>query len=72
MPGLQVRSVQGDTVDLLCLRHLGTTANGVVEATYANNPGLADRGPVLPNGTLVTLTQAPQAKATAETINLWD
>lgn len=72
MAGQQVRSVQGDTVDMLCLRHLGTTGQGVVEATYANNPGLAELGAVLPNGTLVTLAHAPQTKATADTINLWD
>lgn len=72
MNGQQVRSVQGDTVDLLCLRHLGTTGNGVVEATFAANPGLASHGPVLSNGTLVILPDVPQAKATAETINLWD
>ena len=35
-----VRTQQGDTVDQLCLRHLGQTA-GVTEATYALNPGLA-------------------------------
>lgn len=72
MAGQQVRSIQGDTIDLLCLRHLGTTGQGVVEATYAANPGLAALGPVLPNGTLVTLVEAPQARATAATINLWD
>lgn len=72
MAGLQVRALQGDTVDQLCLRHLGTTAHGVVEATYAGNPGLADLGPVLPAGTLVTLVEAPQAAATAATVNLWD
>ena len=69
----QVRTVQGDTVDLLCLRHLGTTGNGVVEATYAANPGLADLGPVLPTGILVTLAAAPQTSATSQqAINLWD
>jgi phage tail protein X len=70
--GVAVRSVQGDTVDLLCHRYLGSTSRGVVEATYTHNPGLADLGPVLPTGTLVTLAAAPQASATAETINLWD
>lgn len=70
--GVQVHSVQGDTLDLLCQRHLGTTANGIVEATLASNPGLADLGPIIPNGTLVTLTQVPQASAAAATVNLWD
>lgn len=72
MAGQQVRSIQGDTVDLLCLRHLGTTGSGVVEATYVANPGLAAMGPVLPNGTLVTLAEEPQSKATTDTVNLWD
>lgn len=67
-----VRSIQGDTVDLLCLRHLGATGNGVVEATLAANPGLAALGPVLPTGTLVNLVQASQESATAATVNLWD
>ena len=67
-----VRSIQGDTVDLLCLRHLGTTGNGVVEATLAANPGLAALGPALPTGMLVNLVQAPQESFTTATVNLWD
>ncbi|MBX9612421.1 MAG: tail protein X [Burkholderiales bacterium] len=72
MAARKVRTMQGDTVDLLCLRHLGTTGNGVVEATHAANPGLAALGPVLPTGVLVTLAEAPQTSATTRTINIWD
>lgn len=40
---MRVHAMQGDTVDLLCWRHLGSTA-GLVERTYLLNPGLAERG----------------------------
>jgi phage tail protein X len=55
---VQVSAHQGDTLDLLCWRHLGTTA-GVVEAALQLNPGLADLGPVLPEGQAVTLPDRP-------------
>jgi phage tail protein X len=64
--------MQGDTLDLLCSRHLGTTAGGVVEATLKLNPGLADLGPILPVGTLVHLAPLSTASATAQTVALWE
>lgn len=71
-----VYAVDGDTLDLLCLRHLGTTAGGVVEATYNANPGLADLGAVLPMGTAVDLVPPANVTTatTAKTISiiLWD
>lgn len=66
----QVRSLQGDTVDLLCHRHLGATA-GAVEAVYELNPGLAALGPVLPMATLVTLPESTPA-AEKPLLQLWD
>ncbi|WP_295985275.1 tail protein X [uncultured Variovorax sp.] len=62
---------QHDTVDLLCLRHLGATA-GVTEATYRMNPGLADRGPILPIGLAVVLPDLPANAARIDTVQLWD
>ena len=50
----QVRAVQGDTVDLICWRTYGRTA-GITEQVLEANPALADLGPELPIGTLVTL-----------------
>ncbi len=67
---MQVRSLQGDTVDLLCFRHLGRTA-GVTEATLQLNRDLAARGPVLPAGVLVTLPEATSVAA-PPTLQLWD
>lgn len=66
-----VRAHQGETLDALCQRVLGSTA-GVTEQTLALNPGLADLGPVLPHGTLVALPdEQTAAPAIADTIQLW-
>ncbi len=67
---MQVRTNQGDTVDALCWRHLGTT-QGVVERTLELNPGLAQRGPILPAGVLIELPDAPTT-TTRPAVNLWD
>lgn len=69
---MQVTAHQGDTLDLLCWRELGTTA-GVVEAALLLNPGLADLGPILPEGHPVTLPDRPASTPSIrETVNLWD
>lgn len=67
----QLRSVQGDTLDAICWRHYGRTA-GLVETVLDANPGLADLGPVLPNGTLVNLPTAPVQTQQRQMVNLWD
>lgn len=54
----QVRSVQGDTIDLICHRYFGRTA-GVTEAVIKANPGLSELSPILPSATLVTLPDVP-------------
>lgn len=66
-----VRSLQGDTVDKLCYRHLGKT-EGVTEATLGLNHGLTSYGPTLPAGVLVTLPDVTEATATTPTVQLWD
>ena len=67
-----VRAQQYDTLDLLCWRHLGATAS-VVEAVLELNPGLADGGPFIAHGRLVTLPE-PSTTPTKplQTISLWD
>lgn len=67
----QVRTVQGDTADLLCWRYYGRTA-GVAEQLLEANPGLADLGPELPSGTLVTLPPQPTTPTQAARLQLWD
>ncbi|WP_110970788.1 tail protein X [Pseudomonas huaxiensis] len=67
----QLRTIQNDTVDALCWRHYGRTA-GVVEAVLHANPGLADYGPQLPTGLLVTLPDLQTPAPTRAMVNLWD
>lgn len=65
-----VRAIQGDTVDAICWRFYGRTA-GVTEAVLEANPGLADFGAHIPQGTLVVMpAEAPQPQR--QTVNLWD
>lgn len=64
-----VRAHDGETVDAICYRVLGRTA-GVTERVLALNPGLAELGPRLPQGTLVQMPEqlAPRTHAT---VQLW-
>lgn len=48
------RTSDGDTVDYVCWRHYGRTAE-TVEVVLEANPGLAARGPVLPAGVEIEL-----------------
>lgn len=66
-----VRAAQNDTVDALCWRHYGRTA-GVTEAVLEANPGLADYGPILPQGTLVTMPEAQASAPQRQMVSLWD
>lgn len=63
--------MQGDTVYLICWRRYGTTAN-VTEAVYEANPGLADLGPILPHGHLITLPPIQQVAPVNTELALWD
>lgn len=67
----QKRTQQNDTVDALCWRHYGRTA-GVVEAVLDANPGLADKGPTLSAGLLVTLPEQQTAAPEQQMVSLWD
>lgn len=68
---MQVIAQQGDSIDYLCWRHLGTT--DAVEATLLLNPGIAALGAVLPMGTAVilpdTVVETPRSTSF---IQLWD
>ena len=67
---MQVIAQQGDTVDALCQRHLGSTAT-VTEQVLEMNAGLAALGPVLPMGTKVQLPDQAPAKENNTLIQLW-
>lgn len=65
-----VRAHQGETLDQLCYRVLGTTA-GVTEQALQLNPGIAELGPVLPEGALIRLPEAQASQPRIKTIQLW-
>jgi phage tail protein X len=68
---MKVTANQGDTVDVLCQRHLGSTAI-VTEQVLEMNPGLSALGAVLPMGTQVELPDQAPAKNNNTLIQLWD
>ncbi len=63
-------SEQGDTVDYIAWRYYGRLDDRVVERVYEANSGLADLGPVLPDGTKVKLPRIPEPE-TREGVRLW-
>lgn len=66
-----VRAHQYDTVDRICYRLYGRTA-GVTEQLLRLNPGLAELGPVLPQGTLIELPEQTQQPQRTRVVQLWD
>lgn len=68
---MQVRAMQGDTIDMICQRHYGRTA-AVTEAVLDANPGLAELGPILPPGALVELPELAPPPQNNNLIQLWD
>ena len=68
---MKVIAQQGDSIDSLCWRHLGTT--DAVEATLLLNPGIAALGAVLPMGTAVILPDTVvETQRSTPVIQLWD
>jgi phage tail protein X len=66
-------TLDGDTVDQICWRELGTTSGGVVETTYRLNRGFADYGPTLPGDIDIVLPViANNAPSIIAMVNLWD
>lgn len=61
--------IAGDTVDLLCWRHYGTT-QGVTEKVLSANPGLSQQV-FLDAGQEIELPEIA-SKAQREMVQLWD
>lgn len=71
----QLVARQGDKLDLMLWRDMGLGPRQLARVLKAN-PGLADLGPVLPLGTIVTVpatqTAHQNATRTRPLIQLWD
>lgn len=61
---------QGETLDALLYRVVGATA-GITEQVLELNPGLANKGPILAEGTAVQIPETPPLTRRIETIQLW-
>ena len=61
----------GDTADYIAWKYYGNQDDGTVEALLDANKGLADRGPVLPDGMVITLPEIT-TPATTQGVKLWD
>lgn len=64
------RTRDGDTVDWICWRAYGRLSQGLVETVLAANRGIADHGPLLPAGLLLTLPDVEQP-APSRRVRLW-
>ncbi len=68
---MQITTQNNDTVDEICWRIFGRSA-GISEQVYDNNMGLAELGPVLPDGVTITLPEFTEsAPKKREIIQLW-
>ena len=67
----QYMTSNGDTADYIAWKHYGTQDGRVVEQLVDANPRLADYGPVLPAGVMITLPDI-QPAAAAQAVRLWD
>ena len=62
---------QGETVDLACWRVYGRTGE-VTEVVLAANPGLADKGLILPLGTVISMPDIAKPTTQRPLVSLWD
>lgn len=61
----------GDTADYIAWKYYGNQDPGTVEALVDANKGLADIGPLLPAGMVITLPEIT-TPVTEQGIKLWD
>ncbi|VVO84870.1 hypothetical protein PS858_01984 [Pseudomonas fluorescens] len=68
----RVRSVAGDSVNLLLYRELERSDDAAEEALWRLNPLLAEQGPVLPAGVWVVLPELDSKPIAATPVSAWD
>ncbi|MDD0967240.1 MULTISPECIES: tail protein X [Pseudomonas] len=68
----KVRSVAGDSVNLLLYRETGHSDDSAEEALWTLNPTLAEHGPILPAGVWVTLPELDSRPAAIKPVLAWD
>lgn len=68
----RVRSIAGDSVNLLLYRELERCDDAAEEALWRLNPQLAEWGPVLPAGVWVILPELELKPAASTPVSAWD
>ncbi|MGB3127643.1 MAG: tail protein X [Pseudomonas sp.] len=68
----RVRSIAGDSVNLLLYRELGRCDDAAEETLWRSNPGLAEYGPVLPAGVWVIVPEMATRPSAVQPVLAWD
>ena len=68
----KVRSIAGDSVNLLLFRELGRCDDVAEETLWRVNPDLAEYGPVLPAGVGVIVPEMASRPAARRPVSAWD
>ena len=64
------RTQDNDALDAICFQHYAREDQ--VEQVLAANPGLAERGPILPAGIRINLPAATPANTQTGLVQIWD
>ncbi len=68
----RVRTIAGDSANVLLYRELGRSDDEAEEAFWRVNPGLSEHGAALPSGLWVNLPELASKPAQAAPITAWD
>lgn len=69
----QYRTSEKDMLDRICWIYYGQQSGAIEAVLEANRTvALADYGPILPSGVLITLPDLTSAEALIATVSLWD
>lgn len=68
----RVRTIAGDSANVLLFRELRRSDDAAEEAFWLINPGLAEHGATLPAGLWVYLPELLEAAAQSAPITAWD
>ncbi|MDM9557371.1 tail protein X [Pseudomonas asiatica] len=68
----RVRTIAGDTVNILLYRELGRSDDAAEAAFWLLNEDLVDHGPAMPAGLRVILPELQEQAATPAVVSAWD
>lgn len=69
---LTYKTRDGDVVDEIVTRHYGSMNPAMLRQVFDANPGLADRGALLPANVTILLPAIEQPSNVTHGVSLWD